>query len=98
MGKHYGEQIISEVLKLRTEGKTYKAIGEKFGLKKEQVRELIKRHRRKEEKKLLGVEIRPKGRPRTRNLTKQQQLELEKKRLKRENDLLRSFLQAAGRM
>ena len=31
--KHYGDRIINEVLKLRSEGKTHSEIAEQFGLR-----------------------------------------------------------------
>lgn len=98
MGKHYGEKILSEVLNLKSQGFTHNEIAKQFGLQKEQITELIKRYNKNTKKRLLGVEIKPKGRPATRNLTSHQKLELENKRLQTENDLLRSFLRAAGRM
>lgn len=98
MGKHYGREIIGKVLELRESGLTHKEIGEKYGLKKEQITELIKGYNKRQKKILSGETIRHKGRQRIRNLTKEQEQELEIKRLRTENDLLRSFLQAAGRM
>ena len=97
MGKQYGETIIYEVLKMKADGLSHREIGKKYGLRKEQIRELLKRHNRKERQRAKGVEIRPKGRPRTRSLSNEQQKELEIKHLRAENELLRSFLQAAGR-
>lgn len=98
MGKHYGSEIIAKVLELRKAGLTQREIGEKYGLSREQIKELVKRHNRRQKKILAGEIIRPKGRQRIRNLTKQEKQELEIKRLRTENELLSSFLQAAGRM
>ena len=98
MGKHYGEQAIEGVLKMRGEGLTYKEIGVTYGKSSEQIRDLIRRHRKKEAKLAAGIEVLPKGRPRTRNLTKEQEIGLQIKRLEREVTLLRSFLRVAGRM
>lgn len=98
MGKHYGKEILLEVLRLKREGKTHREIGEKYGLTKEQIHDLVKRHNKKERQKASGVESRSKGRPITRQLTKDQKLELENRRLKTENSLLHSFLAVAGRM
>ena len=98
MGKHYGEKIIEKVLKMKADGLSHREIGKKYGLSKEQIRGLLKRYNKKERQRAKGLEIGLKGRPRTRSLSSEQQRELEIKRLKAENDLLRSFLQAAGRM
>ena len=98
MGKHYGEQVIDCVQKMREKGQTYKEIGSTYGKSSEQIRELLRRHRRKESRLAAGIEALPRGRPRTRNLTKEQEMELKIKRLEREVALLRSFLHAAGRM
>lgn len=98
MGKHYGEEIIEEVLHLKSLGQTHREIGEKQGLSKDQIHDLVKRHNRKERAKAMGIFPKPKGRPRIRHLTQQQKLELEIKRLEGENELLRSFLHSAGRM
>ena len=98
MGKHYGAQIIAEVLRKRERGQAYREIGLEYGLDSEQVRELIRRYRRNQAKLAAGIEPKPKGRPRTRNLTREQEMELQIKRLEREVALYRSFLQVAGRM
>jgi len=98
MGKHYGEQVIPHVLQKRKEGQTYKEIGLVYGKSSEQIRDLLRRHRKNEAKIAAGIEVMPRGRPRTKNLTKEQQMGLQIKRLEREIALLRSFLHAAGRM
>ena len=70
-----------------------------FGLTTEQVKELLKRYRRRERKIAAGIQLRPKGRPRKdaapRNIEAEQAYEIN--RLKMENKLLRDFLQYAGR-
>ena len=97
MGKQYGEQAIRHVLQMREEGQTYKEIGIVYGKSSEQIRDLLRRHRKNEARIAAGIEVLPKGRPRTRNLTKEQEMGLQIKRLEREIALLRSFLHAAGR-
>ena len=76
-----------------------RAIAEHFGLETEQVKELLKRYRRRERKIAAGITPRPKGRPRKdampRDLVAEQTYEIN--RLKMENKLLRDFLQYAGR-
>ena len=88
-----------EIVEMKKSGKTKREIAEHFGLRTEQVKELLKRYRRRERKIAAGIMPRPKGRPRkdapTRNIEAEQAYEI--KRLKMENKLLRDFLQYAGR-
>lgn len=81
-----------EILAMKESGKTKREIAEHYGLKTEQVKELLKRYRRRERKIIAGVQPRPKGRPRKdgQNLHQQEKAELE--RLRMENKLLRDFL------
>jgi len=81
-----------EVLRMRTEGKSNREIGEYYGLTKEQIKNLIKRHNRRQKSIKQGHTPRPKGRPRKYPITTQKELELENKQLKMENELLRDFL------
>ena len=89
----------SEIVKMNESGKTKREIAEHFGLTIEQVKELLKRYRRRERKIAAGIMPRPKGRPRKdaapRDLETEQAYEID--RLKMENKLLRDFLQYAGR-
>ena len=92
------KHLLPEILKLKQEGKTHREIAAIYGLTKEQVERLVERHnqeKRKSEEEIPQKKRR--GRPKTKPLTGQREMELEIKRLKMENDLLRSFLQAAGR-
>ena len=88
-----------EIVKMREAGMCKRAIAEHFGLNTEQVKELLKRYRRRERKIAAGITPRPKGRPRKdaepRDLVSEQACEIN--RLKMENKLLRDFLQYAGR-
>ena len=108
------KQYEEELLKLKEQGLTVKAIGERFGLTYEQTHEFFKRYNRKQRKLAAGVMIKPKGRPRkvptelppsVQNLSKLTQLkyELERKeryikRLEMENELMRDFLSLTERM
>jgi len=89
----------SEILAMRESGKTKREIAEHYGLKVEQVKELLKRYRRRERKRAAGIMPRPKGRPRKdaapRDLAAEQAYEIN--RLRMENKLLRDFLQLTGR-
>lgn len=88
-----------EIVQMREAGKSQREIAEYFELTTEQVKELLKRYRRRERKIAAGIMPRPKGRPRKdappRNIEAEQAYEIN--RLKMENKLLRDFLQYAER-
>ena len=87
--KHFGEEILGQVLKLRKEGKTNRQIATIFQLKNaKSVKNLLDRYREKEEKIKLGIPIHKKGRP----LKCEETLEKQVMRLKAEKKLLRSFI------
>lgn len=97
MGKHYGKYIIKEVLSLKEAGMTHHEIGEKYGFTRTQIKKLVERYNRKQRQQVEQPKHR-RGRPRKTELTKYHALELRIKELERDNDLLRSFLHACGRM
>ena len=84
---------------MKASGRTKREIAEHYGLKTEQVKELLKRYRRRARKIAAGIMPQPKGRPRkdapAKNMIEEQAYEI--KRLKMENKLLRDFLQLTGR-
>ena len=88
-----------EIVEMRESGKTKREIAEHFGMTTEQVKELLKRYRRRERKIAAGITPRPKGRPRKdalpRDVVTEQAYEIN--RLKMENKLLRDFLRLTGR-
>jgi hypothetical protein len=88
-----------EILKMKACGKTKREIADYFGLEKEQIKEFLKRYRRRERKIAAGIMPRPKGRPGKdappRDLVAEQAYEIN--RLKMENKLLRDFLQLTRR-
>ena len=88
-----------EIVQMKASGKRKREIAEHFGLTIEQVKELLKRYRRRERKVAAGIMPRPKGRPRKvespRNIEVEQAHEIN--RLQMGNKLLRDFLQYAGR-
>ena len=88
-----------EIVAMKDAGTTKREIAEHFGLTTEQVKELLKRYRRRERKIAAGIMPRPKGRPRKdaapRNIEAEQAYEIN--RLKMENKLLRDFLQSTER-
>ena len=96
MGKHYWRETLPKVLELKEYGYTYRMIAEELGFSMDQIARLIERYNRKQRK---PQEIPMKrGRPRIRPLVGEQEYIERIKQLEMENDLLRSFLQAAGRM
>ncbi|AFS77115.1 hypothetical protein Curi_c14900 [Gottschalkia acidurici 9a] len=96
--KHFGKTIINEVKQMVKDGKTHREIAEYFGLKDGLViNELLKRERRRERRIAEGIIPKPKGRPRKCDLSSDQNKDAEIRKLKMEVELLRSFLQIAGR-
>jgi len=96
MGKQFGKEIISQVLELKKKGYTNRMIGEELGCTKKQIKNLLYRQNNSNSWILLI----PKkcGRPRKRPISTEEEYQQRIKRLEMENALLRSFLQAAGRM
>ena len=87
----------TEIVARKASGKTKREIAEHYGLKTEQVKELLKRHRRRERKIIAGIQVRPKGRPRKDGQPPHQREKTELERLRMENKLLRDFLQLTER-
>lgn len=89
----------TEILSMKESGKTKREIAEHYGLKTEQVKELLKRYRRRNRKIAAGIVPRPKGCSRNdsapRDIVAEQAYEIH--RLKMENELLRDFLSLAGK-
>jgi hypothetical protein len=97
MGKHYGQAIIKDVLRMKEEGLTSREIGDYFGFTSKQMKKLLERYRKNARNREAGVLPRPKGRPRKRFQTQEEKLWFENKQLKMENELLRDFRHAIGR-
>ena len=96
--KHFSKIIINEVKQMVEGGKTHREIAEYFGLKDGLViNELLKRERRKERRITEGILPKSKGRPRKSAISSDQNKDAEIRKLKMEVELLRSFLQIAGR-
>ena len=94
------QTLLPEIQAMVAAGKTQREIAEHFGLaNKYVVKKLLERERIKARKLKAGILPRPKGRPRKdakpRDWVAEQAYEIE--RLKRENKLLRDFLQLTGR-
>ncbi len=95
MGKHFGKDIILQVLEMKKQGMTHRSIAEKYGLTTTQIKKLVERYNRSQRAPISVTK--PKGRPRKRPLTTEQEYINRIERLEMEVNLYRSFLQAAGR-
>ena len=107
------KQYEKEILQFKSEGLTYKQIGERLGFERIKVKQFFERQRIKEKKLAAGISIKPKGRPRKdgtglppsiQQLSKLTQLQYELamkerhiKRLEMENELMRDFLSLTER-
>ena len=96
MGKQFGQEILPKVLELKEQGYTHRMIGEELGYSQVQIKKLVERYHRRQQHPILAW--RKKGRPRKRPLSTEEEYQQRIKQLEMENNLLRSFLQAAGRM
>ena len=102
-----------EILELKAQGYTLRAIGEKFGFTYKQMHNFITRYNAKQRKQTAGIIPKTKGRPRKdgtalppsiQQLSKLSQLQYELaikkrhiKRLEMENELMRDFLSLTER-
>jgi len=89
---HYPPSIKAEVVERHGSGESVKALSREYGISRWAIQNwcgLVSK----------SVPIVPKrrGRPRTKSITSQKEMEHEIKRLRMEIELLRSFLHAAGR-
>lgn len=96
--KRYSPEIIDKAKKLFSSGKKYSEIADILGYEKMKIKRLLEREKSKEKKMLLGIEIKPKGRPKKESLSEYEKMVLKIETLKAENELLRSFLKVVGRM
>ena len=97
-----------EILELKSTGMTNREIGETLGFRKEQIKEFVKRHNRKQRKIEAGIALRTKGRPpKDYEITDDMKINELKyiiarkdskiKRLEMENELMRDFLSLTER-
>ena len=102
------QQYEKELLKLKEEGLTVKAIGERYGLTYEQTLEFFKRYNRKQRKLAAGIALKRKGRPPKDYAVSEQDKVAELKyilarkdakikALEMENELMRDFLSLTER-
>ena len=96
MGKQFGQEILVKVLELKSQGYTHQIIGDELGYSRVQIKKLVERYNKKQ-RNPIKIPIK-RGRPRTRPISTEEYYQQRIKQLEMENDLLRSFLQAAGRM
>ena len=92
------ESLRSTILSMRSNGYTNQEVADHLGLEKEQVKNCIRRHNRKERLLASGIGIKAKGRPRKDGQPPKQDPQKELERLRMENKLLRDFLQFTERM
>lgn len=90
------KQYYEEMEKMHQEGYSCREIGEKLGFSKEQVKECLRRPRRKVQKEQKSIPIR-RGRPVKEIPTTLSALEKEVRQLRMENELLRDFLKETER-
>lgn len=86
-----------EIESMQQAGKTHREIAEHFGLERSQVKKCLERRRARQRRQAAGIQTKPKGRPRKDGQPPQQSDAAELKRLRMENQLLRDFLELAGR-
>lgn len=91
------KQYEQQIFEMKAEGKSNAEVALFFGLKKEQIKSVVKRHYRKERLLQQGVHLKQRRRPRKQPITSFVALQKENERLRMENELLRDFLSALGR-
>lgn len=87
----------SEIIRLLEIGLTRREIADELGLDKIQIRNWINRYN-KRQSVAYNRETKPKGRPRKDGQPPRQNIEIELKRLRMENKLLRNFLRSTEKM
>ena len=50
MGKHYWKEILPKVLEMEGQGYTHRMVADELGYSRDQIKELVKRYRRKQRK------------------------------------------------
>lgn len=94
----YLKVIETEIFELKAQGTSNREIRERFGLNEKQLENLITRHNKAEKMNEAGVLPRRRGRPSKNHTHIVGVNDNEIKRLRMENQLLRDFLRAVGRM
>ena len=96
MGKHYRDEVLPKVLEMEQQGYTHRMAAEELGYTYEQIKRLIYRYH-KDQRDSVHLPAK-RGGPRKRAMTTEEAFQARIKQLEMENDLLRSFLQATGRV
>ena len=91
------EQLAPEVFKRKEAGQTNREIADSFGLTTKQIKQLVNRQNKKEQRIKAGHIPRPKGRPRKTPETEEIRKKNELANLKMQVELLRNFLSECGR-
>lgn len=92
------KEIEAELLAMRNAGCTRQEIADHFGLEKSQIKNWINRYNREQDRLFAGLPPKHRGRPRKDDSPASiAEYQYEINRLKMENQLLRDFLQFAGR-
>ena len=97
-----------EILELKEKGLTKREIGERLGFSKEQIKGVLKRYRRNEEKLSCGIAPKKRGRPSKDSVVTEKDTlavlrykltrkEARIKQLEMENELMRDFLSLTER-
>ena len=96
--KYRKVEHLVEIIEERSKaGETYREIGARLGLSREEVRGAMHRHHAKERKLAAGYIARPKGRPRKNSQSEEVKRNNEIVQLRMTVELLRNFLYEAGR-
>ena len=91
------EAIAEEVFRRKAKGETNREIGERFGLSKTQIKQLVARQNRTKRLIEQGYIPRPKGRPRKNAESEEIKKKNELIELRMQVELLRNFLSEVGR-
>lgn len=97
MGKQFTAWEKERIEALNKAGLTHEEVGQELGYSRMQIKEYFHRLNRKKRAGIVQEPPKRKGRPRKTPPTSEREKELRIRELERENDLLRSFLHAAGR-
>ena len=95
MGKHYWKEVLPRALELDAQGYTHRMVAEELGYTYKQIKKLFERYR-KNQRNVSPIPSK-RGRPRKNPISSEDAYKKRIAQLEMENELLRSFLQAAGR-
>ena len=92
------KEVETQIIAMREAGMTRQEIADKLGLEKAQIKAWVTRYNRRKNGLQQGIPTKPKGRPRKKPLSSEEEYEREIYRLQMENKLLRDFLELTERM